>query len=132
MSNPSQHKLDLAVSVTEHFLIPFLKQSSMEYDRFFNQSHCNLILERTLLLTALVMDKVSLQPIYIDLVQRVLVFVRQVLLTSAGEGGYSVNERVTLREMPMIKAVLFNLRQIVNNWPGAMDPLFVCTSVNGY
>lgn len=114
--------VDLAVSVTEHFLIPFLKQSSMEYTRFFNQSHCNLILERTLLFTALVMDKVNLQPIYVDLVQRVLVFVRQALLTNHDGSGESLNEKGNLKEVPMIKAVLFNLRQMVNRWPGVMDP----------
>ena len=113
-------KLDLMISVTRHFLIPFLRQASMEYIRFFNQSHCNLILERVLLFTALMMDKVMNQPIYIDLVQRVLVFVRQVMLRSIDEKEASGGRN--LREMPMIKAVLFNLRQVVSRWPTSMDP----------
>lgn len=116
-------KLDLTISITEYFLIPFLKQASMEYNRFFNQAHCNLIMERILLFTALIMDKVALQPIYLDLVQRVLVFVRQMLLANMNENGKSLIGGVNLREAPMIKVLLFNLRQMVNRWPVAMDPL---------
>lgn len=130
-TSASQQRLKQAI--VEHFCLPFYRQASYEFGRFFEESHA-VIAERALLFGAVVLAEGVHVPCYDELTLALAGFACKFIASNSlpPTGSLVTLTRPRLCridnehgwEMPVKRAVLLLLRTVLVQWPaGRLDPL---------